>query len=348
MLYGQLAEKDIVVITDLHPDGFYSLLKYFVAVFIRRRHRRDLTMYFRMLHGLDPANRIARTDGHTGTFQLIQKCNWSHRDKIVPPVLAYQIASKPNVDTLIDDLTLTAYSRYVLCTADSRFVLITDPHRIMSRFAFAYTDNATRNVVVGLYRDYDDRGVGFTNLYPIKPVVEYLHTTAPVDPTWNRNFNAEVRIVPVDRKTQPVNPHSNHKNVLRIFAWEKNAFILDVNGNVHDNCLSLGNRRAPTEDYGNQAKTQESAAATSLATEKATLRIILRMCHRYFHLCTDVRLRLTQQVERRDLADGPSGQTMLHRQTCSCGVVFKLRQFLGAKELATNPASPGANEREVV
>ncbi|XP_070378281.1 BTB/POZ domain-containing protein 6-B-like [Dermacentor albipictus] len=31
MFYGQLAEKDIVVITDLHPDGFYGLLKYVYA-----------------------------------------------------------------------------------------------------------------------------------------------------------------------------------------------------------------------------------------------------------------------------------------------------------------------------
>ncbi|XP_075555344.1 BTB/POZ domain-containing protein 6-like [Dermacentor variabilis] len=31
MLYGQLAEKDTVVITDLHPDGFYGLLKYVYA-----------------------------------------------------------------------------------------------------------------------------------------------------------------------------------------------------------------------------------------------------------------------------------------------------------------------------
>ncbi|KAH8029240.1 hypothetical protein HPB51_024285 [Rhipicephalus microplus] len=28
MFYGQLPEKDVVVITDLHPDGFYGLLKY--------------------------------------------------------------------------------------------------------------------------------------------------------------------------------------------------------------------------------------------------------------------------------------------------------------------------------
>lgn len=28
MFYGKLAEKDAVVITDLHPDGFYGLLKY--------------------------------------------------------------------------------------------------------------------------------------------------------------------------------------------------------------------------------------------------------------------------------------------------------------------------------
>ncbi|KAL1448725.1 hypothetical protein MTO96_028161 [Rhipicephalus appendiculatus] len=28
MFYGQLAEKNTVVITDLHPDGFYGLLKY--------------------------------------------------------------------------------------------------------------------------------------------------------------------------------------------------------------------------------------------------------------------------------------------------------------------------------
>ncbi|XP_054928451.1 BTB/POZ domain-containing protein 6-B-like isoform X1 [Dermacentor andersoni] len=31
MFYGQLAEKDTVVITDLHPDGFYGLLKYVYA-----------------------------------------------------------------------------------------------------------------------------------------------------------------------------------------------------------------------------------------------------------------------------------------------------------------------------
>ncbi|XP_050037053.2 BTB/POZ domain-containing protein 3-like [Dermacentor andersoni] len=28
MFYGQLPEKDVVVVTDLHPDGFYGLLKY--------------------------------------------------------------------------------------------------------------------------------------------------------------------------------------------------------------------------------------------------------------------------------------------------------------------------------
>ncbi|KAH7941394.1 hypothetical protein HPB49_012938 [Dermacentor silvarum] len=31
MFYGRLAEKDTVVITDLHPDGFYGLLKYVYA-----------------------------------------------------------------------------------------------------------------------------------------------------------------------------------------------------------------------------------------------------------------------------------------------------------------------------
>ncbi|XP_037575680.1 BTB/POZ domain-containing protein 6-B-like [Dermacentor silvarum] len=31
MFYGQLAEKDSIVITDLHPDGFYGLLKYVYA-----------------------------------------------------------------------------------------------------------------------------------------------------------------------------------------------------------------------------------------------------------------------------------------------------------------------------
>ncbi|XP_054928454.1 BTB/POZ domain-containing protein 6-B-like isoform X2 [Dermacentor andersoni] len=31
MFYGQLPEKDTVVITDLHPDGFYGLLKYVYA-----------------------------------------------------------------------------------------------------------------------------------------------------------------------------------------------------------------------------------------------------------------------------------------------------------------------------
>ncbi|XP_037515633.1 uncharacterized protein LOC119392744 [Rhipicephalus sanguineus] len=49
---------------------------------------------------------------------------------------------------------------------------------------------------------------------------------------------------------------------------------------------------------------QEYVAATLLATEKITWRTILPMYHQSSLLFTDVRLHLTQQVERKDLANG--------------------------------------------
>lgn len=166
-------------------------------------------------------------------------------------------------------LTKARPYEYVVLTPSGDFFVVADSIRMMSRFMYAYTErNATGHITathVALYGDTDTSNFMFTHLLPPKFVLDYLLTKGNTPDDDKNNFmnyyaNLTWRDISIwdggrtpMKLKQSMNPITdkdmafnlttcNGRRVLRMFTFGSVSFVMDVEGNIHDNCVAISKR----------------------------------------------------------------------------------------------------------
>lgn len=151
---------------------------------------------------------------------------------------------------------------FLLITANGDFYMVMDRNRVFSRFMYAYTRGT--DVIVGLYSDTDLYNHVYTNVVPTNFILTTIFAHH-VDKSEQQKLNAysvndiKLETVPMgdadNRYVQSIDTNApmnrdyynittcNNIQVLRLFKWKTTGFIIDVEGNIHDHCTSIGNRR---------------------------------------------------------------------------------------------------------